>query len=85
VLPYKRTEKNLTTSGDKMTLKQVKSLKVGDVVRCLWNHPSGKTIDKVETVTTTWGVDVAMGVPSATLETLYITPYNHKHFTIVSQ
>ena len=68
-----------------MTLKQVKSLKVGDVVRCLWNHPSGKTIDKVETVTVVWSSEVPMGVPSATLETLYVTPYNHKHFTIVSK
>jgi len=68
-----------------MTLKQVKSLKVGDKVRCLWNHPSGRTIDKVETVTVPWGSEVPMGVPSATLETLIITPYTYKHFTIVSK
>jgi len=68
-----------------MTLKQVKSLKVGDKVRCLWNHPSGRTIDKVETVTVTWSSEVSMGVPSATLETLIITPYTYKHFTIVSK
>ena len=68
-----------------MTLEQVKSLKVGDRVRCFWNHPSGETIDKVETVTVGWGCEVAMGSPSAVLQTLRITLYNYKHFTIVSK
>jgi len=68
-----------------MTLEQVKSLKVGDVVRCFWNHPSGETIDKVETVTIPWCKEDGFGDPSAVLQTLRITPHNLRHFTIVSQ
>ena len=68
-----------------MTLEQVKSLKVGDKVCCFWNHPSGETIDKVETVTIPWCKEDGFGDPSAVLQTLRITPHNYRFFTIVSQ
>ena len=68
-----------------MTLEQVKSLKAGDKVRCFWNHPSGETIDKVETVTIPWNRQDNAADPFALLQTLRITPYNYQHFTIVSQ
>ena len=68
-----------------MTLEQLKALKTGDKVRCFWNHPSGETIDKVETVTVPWSRENDFGEPSALLKTLRITPYNYQHFTIVSK
>ena len=68
-----------------MALEQLKALKAGDKVRCFWNHPSGETIDKVETVTVPWSRENDFGEPSALLKTLRITPYNYQHFTIVSK